>query len=382
MKKTICILLALLLALSAGLSAGASDMTVTERFLTDWINLAYAKYDRLTQENFTLDAIIAYNESRSWDDLVRARAACTYTVKLVAHYAEQTLAQSMSADDYRALMAQGLDVGDVRVEYDLYNSVEREELRTVVLQRWKGHYLPCLIELGFYDGVATRLADGAQIVRRANLLELRYLYLVNNIILLEMPPEDAKRLTDTVDAYMPELTTLYAQPFASANDALNELSRTVEELEEVELAGIEHTADMYVYMENLTFEDAITLEGQPPLLPSPVFWDAEAGEALYYWKAEGGETTTVSRRMNMDVIPNCVTYQMPGVTVEAYRMYIIELIGYGRKPDSLNDTAASFRFEGGQSMDVWWEETGGMFIRVSGQICLAPYLYLERIGAL
>lgn len=384
MKNLIATILALCMLMCAA-PAGAD--APTDRMLSDWTALAFMQDDICSQQNFTLELILEYCAEPTWDSLVRARAAASFTFHLMEHYAGDTLELSATADDYAQLIAQGMDVADVQATVNTYMTPESAQQREQDALTWSAYYIPELMECAYTADWMAALALNARARTEYNDLNLRYWFLTNNFLVLQLPDADADRLIDWSNQNLPAIARAYDELFDSENAVLNELNDTVELMGENLLAFNSALAMSQAGLDGFDADalvaDVLEISGLPRVLPLPVSPDLELGDVTYYWADADGNVTTLERMMSYDELPNCMYMQYTGCTVEAYQAYALELAHYGAALLDASDTAASFDVDGVELL-VWVDEQAQTLdIHVSGgQICLAPNYYVDALNAL
>lgn len=385
-----CMGVALVLLLGSLGAAGAEE-TVMDRFLNDWITLLTMREDRYTQENDALQTIITYGETESWEDLVRARAAAAFTCDLVAYYAKTEVPQAMTEADYKRLIDQGMDIGDVRGEFSIYNGDTLADLSENVVPFWSRYYLANLMERAFDRNSVEEYVALAKAQTGVNVQELKYLYLINNYIALEVPEADAQRLYALAGDNAPGVMSAYRQPFTSVNDVLNEMNDTVNLLEEALLAYEKALALGYANLDAAQArfdrgesivkpEERAALADRPKTLPWPTFWDSGSGDVTYYWRDAEGGVTAMSRGINRGEIPNCMHVSVPRVSREAYDQYVAQLGGLGLSPTEATDAAALYCFSDGTIFMMEWSQDGVRLTVRNGQICFAPAWYIASVS--
>ncbi len=390
MKKGLALVITVLLAalcVTPALGEGAAD-----RLMTDWLLLLHMRDDCLTQQNDALEIILDYCEENTWENLVRARAATAYTCEVIDDYAHCEAEQTMTAEDYAALAEQGMDVADVKAEIELYNADDLIELRNVTLPFWKEYLMGYLIERAFDRYTLADIAAEAKQRIQENESTLRFLYLINNYIALELPSADAQTLGTLAARYAPGVMGMYDAALSSVNDVLNEMEREISRDEELVLqrralvsaneAGAEAEASRVESGEaQFAADELVILPDLPDALPLPAAWDGGRVRCDYSWVDAKGDATAMDKRMTMDGIPNCVTLMMPGATVDEYKAYVAELADRGALPTAtdMDETGAFYDLEGGVRLIVDWYADGLTITVRNGQIAFLPHWYIEAL---
>ena len=378
MKRLLCGLAAAILALGC-FGCAAAEETAMDRFLNDWTGLLYMHEDRLSQENHALDTVVRFTQSGDWDDLVRAKATTAYTCKLIEHYSQTPAGQTATAADYELLIGQGMDIGDVSAEVRLYNSETLATLQSSELPLWRGYLLASLMELAYLRDTLEELETWALASIRCNELDMRYMYLINNYISLELPKEDADTLAKLTHEHMPHIMSKYDKPFPSVNDVLNEMNNVIGLYEEAVIALENAVLLAQVNTDTIDFGSCTQLLNCPELVPYPSFLDSEQADILYAWRDEQGKLTPVSRLMDIDALPTYMSLTAHGAGEEAYRSYIVCLNELGYHVTDMTQSAAQYQFDNGAVMSVWVDESDVCICVDGGQLCLAPQWYITAM---
>ena len=386
MKKLLTAILILALsALPLGCAGAEAADSPIERMLSDWTAVAYTQDDIFSQQNFALELILAFHQDPTWDNLVRARAAASFTCELMDYYAQHELAASASADDYAQLISQGLDVADVQATVNAYASEQSAQQRELDARTWQIYYVPELMECAYTADWVSALALNASARATHNDLELQYWFLTNNFLVLQLPQADADKLAEWSRQNLPAIMRRYPELFGSENELLNELNETLELMAENMLvfnSALAMTqADLNEFDAEAVASDVLEIAGLPRVLPLPASQGLELSDVTYYWTDADGNITPLERLMAFDELPNCMNMQYTGCTIEGFQAYVLELAHYGAELAAAGDTVASFDVDGVELL-VWVDESAQTLdIHVSGgQICLAPNCYVEALS--
>ena len=211
----------------------AQEEELWDRFAEDWVNLLYAETDVLVAQSAAYQAIINLHQETTWENLADTKVKTAEAVKTLEDYAALELTQQMTDADYLQLTQMEIDVGDVQAEYLLYNGQTRDDYLNMEIPIWTMYYQQGLSETMTDPAVLDDLAANAAADLAFLKLELKDRYLVNNIILLEVPEEAGKHIEELVETYVPSIIGLYDKPFESVNEAINEMVHLLDEMEEI-----------------------------------------------------------------------------------------------------------------------------------------------------
>lgn len=376
MKRLLCLLLSVMLCLVAvgGMAESESSMN---RVLQDWCNFLSLQENLLSQESFALDQLLTYAENPTWENLVRARATTSFTLELLAYYGETPFTGVATSEDYAALIAQGMDIGDMESTINIYNELTVEEIKALDYLIFSD-YLTRLMFYVYDQDVTAEITRSAQSIQEDTLLTMKEYCVITHYILLELPEDDAATLDGLARQYAPTIMGMYSQPFDTVNDVMNAYNEIIAQTEEGELTASRNLTLSQDALENVSGYTALSIEHLPLVLPAPSMDFERAFSVMYYWKDADGQTSAVKARMDIQELPNCFFLAMPDATLEDYQSYVVLLSESGYMPSDSNDTAALFALPGEIQLLVQWNEAENeMQISVSGgQVCFAPDWYI------
>ena len=380
MRRAVAFLLVLMLA---PVGASAQEDTAMQRFLTDWTNALYQVEDRYSQENHALDLIVRFSEEPTWENMVIAQTMTEFTLRLLEYYGNLALEITATSEDYAALIAQGMDIADVRNTLESYDTIGRDDIRQTELAVWND-FMAELMYYAFEAGELREMARAAQNQKRLNEMNLEEWCLITHYILLELPPDEAQQLADWANRYTPAVMSAYSQPLETTNDVLNQYDDLLARMEEFLSTDMTEALTVAQYrLDNLQQLEAQPIEGLPLLLPYPQAVTPEAAEYHHYWKNEAGEISTATRLMDIQELPNCFALDASGLALADYQAYVLLLADFGYQPDEMNDMAALYLLDGGGELLVFWDDGSQCLqIHASGaQVCFAPQWYLQATAS-
>ncbi len=348
-----------------------------DKFLEDWTNLLYLQELRLAQECDTLLKITEIGSEPTWEAYVYARAACAFTCEWMEQLAQKPAEMTMTETDYLQLVERDMDLIDVKTEFQIYNDVTLPRLKEKDNVVWTDNYMQNLM-YGMYDESAAKvMVDSADLRYRTLQADMKYWYLVNNYILLELPEAYAEKLTQIAAARASQILSQYSTPFLATNDVLNEINSVLNLMEEylIEEQEILTQWKILLNMQKFTPKE---IAGLPTVVQFPESVSVDDWRVQYYWK-EGEEIRTVGYPMELDSLPNCMYMTADQVTLQEYQRYILELEAGGLAPDAVNETAAMYELDGGLQMLISFEENTLTISVTGGQLCFAPLWYINAL---
>ncbi len=354
-----------------------SSQKVIDTFLEDWLNLLILQETRLAQENYTLELILRIQNAPTWENYVYAQTACGFTCDLIESLSQRSLEPSMTNADYQMLMDMGMDIGDVQTEYRTYNEVTLPDLKEYDWVIWQDYYLQNLMYACFDENTVTLVLEAAQNRYQVNEANLKYWYLINNFIMLELPEDDAEKLLALAEEHAPVVMAQYSNLFPTSNEVLNEISRVLNQQEDILLKMKEVEAAWELLMESKKFT-AKEIEGLPMLIRAPESVSVDDWFVRYYWKDEEN-VKAAEYLMEMDTLPNGLMIEIENVSLDAFQQYVVELDADGLTPSDLNDTAAIYALSNGVQMMVFYEENTIHISVTNGQVCFAPLWYIHAL---
>lgn len=355
----------------------AEDDPIVNRFLEDWIKLLSLQERRLAQENRALKQIMKIREASTWENYVYARTACAFTEEMIRYLAQNKLEPAMTEADYQALIDRGMDLEDVQAEYQIYNEITVPGFTEYDSVIWDEYYLQNLHYACYDEKTAVMLLTSAENRHEINQINLRYWYLVNNYILLELPSGYGARLAEAAQANAPTVMAQYADPFSSANDVLNEMDRILDLQEEALLKENEILTAWNVLLAEPSFT-AKPIDGLPVVIRYPESVSVDDWQFHYYWK-NGEKIQTYEYGLEMETLPNCMYMEAEAVALEEYQQYVLDLAAEGMKPLDMTETVALYALENGAEMMMFWEEDSMSISVTNGQACFAPLWYIHAV---
>lgn len=371
--KLLCLVLALTLLLGTPALAERDDPIA--RLASDWTMLQSLRETRFAQELFALNAIVTFSQTLEWDDLNRARVACLYTETLMEHLADMPIEESMTAEDYETLEAQGYDLDDVASDYRIYRR-EMKDLREHDLPQWRGLYIDALMWCAYFDPIPRMLGDLARTSAALIELELELYELTDQIVMMNLPESDARQIKAFSAQHMPLIMSMRKKEHLAVNDALNALKDVIADMEDA-MAAYENTVvQVSEALEHMDLSVNADIHGMPTFLPVPVDWLGAVSSIRYYWVNEGGDVTVPKAQMRYDAPPTnlAMVFTAPGGMTRAQYVSALAAVGYPLSAQSA--TIARFVFENGARLLIS-EEDDTVTLSVSdGELCLVPEFYV------
>ena len=130
LSEILALLMACLTLLSPGMSAGAEEREdpAQIRMLNDLLGVVYQGEILLTRTEWALEAVEAFDRTRTWEALQTARAALALTGRSLGR---QALPEAeMTEEDWRTLMDRGLDMSHLEERDAMFHSEQDLLIRT------------------------------------------------------------------------------------------------------------------------------------------------------------------------------------------------------------------------------------------------------------
>lgn len=386
MKKFLALMISFVLLVSGAAYAQQDDATETalRHLVNDWMNLMILQERALVQKKVTLEQILRFGETKSWDDLVRARTMCIYTIQMLEYVAAQTVEQQTTDAEYGIFSAMNMDVESVKSEIRAYNE-SREKTFDTELASWEGTYMGNLMESAFHMYIMEDLMLAAEAELAVVNAELDFYFYTTNFVICQLPDSAAARMTELAAEYTPVILSRKPELLTDIDVIQTGITDAVEAC-----VAAEKLKAIALSMSNLTLEtfdiaDKQELYNLPAVWPLPWIWMTEDSDIYYYWVNEENQISFVGYAQTPEEIPDHAHYTIYDATLDDYKDYVLYLYDLGIKPVQLEDTVAKYVLEdGGVVLVSFDEEEDSLRISVSGgQLCLAweAYLPVEELSA-
>lgn len=318
----------------------------------------------------------AFSREPSWDNLQKARAACSSVISSM--YAMELPENTMSQEQLTALMDKGVDADVVVTELENLPTQLNNRLTTMqcllYLLRDDVYLTPSAEKIGSW--VKTN-QDGAG-------LQCEYLAVTTNYLLLQMEDRSLwDTMADRFSAIGPFCGHWEADPKALETEA----DRVLDEMEsqlaaESGYLGIsEYTLELVrgaVETGDLQpLADALyPIEGVPAWFPMPEWLPQDL--LWYYLMEEDGELRLLNTGEALDQAPAACYIPCDGITREDMRSYAarLEFWGTDHYVQEENDTCQILVDGGECKMLVTWTQEETLLFLTDGIGCLMPELYL------
>ena len=326
LRKWTALLLAMLMMALPAMGHAASS--TADKLLNRWSSYLSALEQLISAQLRAYDAILAFDQSRSWDDLRLARAAVGIATTARSEIGRVTLTPGLSATDIARLEAEGVDIQPLIIEMDGLNADLAGDLAAMLEMGVS------LYESVFADSMMTLDVDYAALMKQRYEEEARYACLLTNHMLLGVNDENrAAAYWGMMDFMYPTLASC-KQPWQTDDAVLEEMAvRSIEALEAWTEAYNAHTGRQehalnvlldLVEKEATLVQDGeiILIEGMPTALPYPAWWgDMTRDMFFYYTLDEEGSM----QRMDASTEPGT----LPDVSVVATRRTVkADVIAY------------------------------------------------------
>jgi len=381
MQKFFALVMVLVLLVTGTAFASQDDSaeTAMQHLVYDWLNYQILQERTLVQQKVTLEQILRFGETKSWEDLIRARTMSLFTIDLLEYLATQTVETQTTSDEYALMTALNMDVSSLESEILLYNSTCAETLSNDI-DSWKGSFLGTLMETAFHRYITEDVMAHAEANLELIEAQMVYFFYVNNYILCQLPETTAAWAVDLLNENIPGIMTIEPELLTDTNEIQNRVSNSVNNYEKALTSLSVVIAQGELTLETFDIADNQELVNLPTAWPLPQIWLTENSDIYYYWKNEDGQVKVIEYAQTPDEIPDHANYIFYGATLDDFLAYVEDLSDLNIKPIEINDTAALYKLKDGTTVLLSYNDTdGSMGISVSGgQLCLALEAYLPH----
>lgn len=352
-------------------------------FLADWENFLAISEKINSRMMWALDYAEAFVQDSTWDNLLKARAACG-AVKQEFQLLDLP-ERALTETQYFLLMDVGIEADVLLVEYENLHMLQSLNLSTL-------ENLEKSITFDiFFQAVADNFPDWIENEQKLVQLDNAYLCITTNYLLLQL---DDDSLWGGLKEKYPVIGSACGEWTTDAELLMRNCKTVLDQGEKIELSIGEYIG-VFDYTVSIVKEAATTgdlerlaaqmndIPGVPAYFPLPD-WMSEAIPQYYLvTDPQSQELRPVAVGEEISQTPAVCYISYSGISREDVERYGDILMGYGLEPYSKwNDEAQNYQMliTGGESqMMVQWtkEET---IIYLNGTVgCLIPELYLEAM---
>ena len=382
MKKTLKWLgLALLLVC---LLTGCGRNTEQEEALMQeqWAAYLIARNEASEIKYWAYDAIEAYADSNSWEDLVHARAA----VRTAMIMLEQVEVPEFALTDevYQTLLDAGIEADAVRIEGDTLKanlSQDIGQMKGLLAQLYNDVYYKSCLE---YLGELVRLdRENLDIDLLTHAYETNYLLLqMEDHSLWDRMPEICPSISAQCDEWRTDSRELEEETMK----ALDRMEKGQEEYAEF-LGSSEYTLFLVEEaLENLNLENLLPelneIQGMPGKFILPKWTDDELPFPYYFHQGE--ETVILKPGQSYDPGSGFCFAKNPGVELEAIEDYISKLeyyeIEYQGRWNETEDEYSLMVLDGDCTMLITWTEAEtSIFLPAPAADLMPELVYMAQL---
>lgn len=351
--KKIALLMALMLALLP--CAALADETAQDLILDRWMSYLKVEEEIIRDQLRVYDAVLAFNETRAWDDLVRARTAVGIAVTSRSAAGRMTLSPELTAIDRLRLESSGMDIQALMVKMKDVNACLGTDLLS-------------LLELGMqlhdsYFGLAMLedMVEYAGLQKEYCQDSARELCIMTNHMLNGLTdPARAESYWAELDAAVPCIAG-FKGAYESDDLAVEQAYIALLEKQEdwavrqaAYVGGIQHSLyemEMLIAKDAKLVEDdeIVLVEGAPLKLPMPTWWLGMGDDMFFaYTISEEGDLTRMDSASPADMLPDVSVVSSRGADKA-------ELVAYA---DLLAELGMKVTYESGDPADEGdWSRT-------------------------
>lgn len=379
----VALMLTLTLLMGGVVRAEAPEEAPVDRIMADFCAVTEGEAQMYDALLWAISYIERYDQSRTWEDLMLARTAACTAWKAIATM--ETPAFRGTAEDYKAVMRDGMDMAHVEIM-----AQDFEICRTMLANTTLNLIYAVMQNVYETRGWSISLRHAA-VVREGCEDELLYSACTVDWTLLEL--NDASR-TERIGALLaadcPSVATRRAgEPVdqASLEGTAGALRDRISDRQLTALSEIlgQETALIDAYADALengdgmaALGDPIAIAGLPPILPLPGWEDLLNAEYVYYWN-EGDGIRLPEAGEALEAAPDGCVITVRNVTRSAVERYR-DLLSRNPGIVPLNEPAA----EGGlklmysvsdSQLVLDWNDGTLVVYMLQNPVCLAPAWY-------
>jgi hypothetical protein len=391
LQKYTALFLSLLLLMLPVSSVQADEAAASplEKVMLLWENYLSAKDQLLKGEILLSDTVIAFCDSHTWEDLLRARAAASAVLSKRSEIGDIHLSPVLSNADYIALSADGIEIEVIRSELPELNTYLSDDLLSLL--DWNlSLYISCF-DVDSLKWLRTRAA----LQKQSALYECQWQALATNALLVSLNDEK------TASAFWQNMETLCPTIAANRNEYITDdtlitsAASSLMDTMEAQLvdynnhlgAGRNDLNDMAYAISvgdpYFTPENTVIIENAPIMLPMPEWFIEDIGSSIYvgYTSDADGNMVRMTIDSDFSILPEYLVIYTSDVdkqTVVDYGNYLsdikLEYTQSGSDADS-SDWMRTY-FVGSSLLMLSWQNGNASIWMVDSPALLIPDWYL------
>ncbi len=380
-KRSLALILVLMLAIPFfGLSEG------NDAIFNELGNYLLYVDCLLEDECFALRYIEKFNETRTQDDLLIARAAIQSALREIENMEMPQM--TMTEDEYFSYMLAGAEVEALALLYE-----ELAILRNEKIYRLKGMYETMLTDV-YFEPALENLMEEAPLVRLHNQYYARDMAYMTNYLLIQL--KDGGKIDafwdvirESTCVMKDEMGTFYTdldEIACLAGKNLDEMGANIEKMEvlggfseyllDLTLEAIEKN-DLSVFKNNRT-----EIIGEPEVFPMPE-WCLPTDMKYTYVFSDPETGNLFVHRMGDEIpsVPYQIRVKASDVTINDIQIYLDSLVLLEYNPyyefsEGADEIALYLSAEkNGGLIEILWSETETNLFFLTQSASLVPYIY-------
>lgn len=389
LKKAVTVFLAALLVFSPILSMAEMDVSPKEKLLSLWTEYLSIQDAIIHDELLVCDALISLDASRTWEQMLRTRAAVAAAVTNRSLIGNRYLNESLTEYEKLMLVMMNVDVDPFVMEMEGLNGYLGIELSTLL------EFNLTLIGDSF-DIKSLSWSREWAVLKKATVEDNAiYLCLMTNHLLNTLGyTEQAAAFWAQMDEKYPTIAK-YKDAFTSNDDALyNTMDAHLTKMEDdlvkhsAHAGKGEHMLNTMKYaMETgsdyFTKKNMIVYEGAPVKLPLAPWW-GELGKDIFAYYTLDAESNMIRITMDSDlsVTPDVEVVQTSGVAKQDVIDYASYLTDIGLQVSSLSGNEANEEpfsvtlRKGSIMLIVRWNNGSASVWNVGNRVMFVPDWYV------
>ena len=389
MKKLLSLFLAVLLLLTCNLSVAEEGNAVKAKLLSLWAEYLAIQDAMLHDDLVVCDALIALDTSRTWEQMLRTRAAVAAAMSNRSALGGLTLSEPLTTSEKIELITLGVDVDPFVMDMEGLNDYLGIELSTLL------EFNLTLIGDSFDIKSLSWSRDWAVLKKATVEDNAIYLCLMTNHLLNTLGyTEQAVSFWAQMDEKYPTIAK-YKDAFTSNDDALyNTVDAHLTKMEDDQVKHSAHAGKgehmlntMKYAMETgsdyFTKKNMIVYEGAPVKLPLAPWW-GELGKDIFAYYTLDAESNMIRITMDSDlsVTPDVEVVQTSGVAKQDVLDYAAYLMDIGLQASSLSGNEANEEpfsvtlRKGSIMLIVRWNNGSASVWNVGNRVMFVPDWYV------
>ena len=389
LKKAVTVFLAALLVFSPIMSMAEMDVSPKEKLLSLWTEYLAIQDAVIHDELLVCDALIALDTSRTWEQMLRTRAAVAAAVTNRSLIGNRYLNESLTEYEKLMLVMMNVDVDPFVMDMEGLNGYLGIELSTLL------EFNLTLIGDSFDIKSLSWSKDWAVLKKATVEDNAIYLCLMTNHLLNTLGyTEQAAAFWAQMDEKYPTIAK-FKDAFTSNDDALyNTMDAHLTKMEDdlvkhsAHAGKGEHMLNTMKYaMETgsdyFTKKNMIVYEGAPVKLPLAPWW-GELGKDIFAYYTLDAESNMIRITMDSDlsVTPDVEVVQTAGVAKQDVLDYAAYLTDIGLQVSSLSGNEANEEpfsvtlRKGSIMLIVRWNNGSASVWNVGNRVMFVPDWYV------